>query len=59
MIFALATPVAQSALAIFRASGKDCFNVFNSVLNKPILNYREVYLRDIIFNNELVFYLLW
>jgi tRNA modification GTPase len=54
MIFALATPVAQSALAIFRASGKGCFNVFNSVLNKPILNYREVCLRDVVFNNELV-----
>ena len=36
MIFALATPVAQSALAIFRATGAGCLNSFNQVLNQPI-----------------------
>ena len=54
MIFALATPVAQSALAIFRISGKGCLNVFNSVLSKPINNYREVSLRTISFGGVLI-----
>ena len=54
MIFALATPVAQSALAIFRASGSGCYEVFNSVLNKPISSFREVCLRDILWEGGLV-----
>jgi len=54
MIFALATPVAQSALAIFRASGSGCIDVFNSVLNEPISSYREVCLRDILWEGVLV-----
>ena len=54
MIFALATPVAQSALAIFRASGSGCVDVFNSVLSEPISSYREVCLRDILWKGVLV-----
>jgi tRNA modification GTPase len=54
MIFALATPVAQSALAIFRASGSGCFDVFNPVLSEPISSYREVCLRDILWEGVLV-----
>jgi len=54
MIFALATPVAQSALAIFRASGSGCAEAFNSVLSKPITSYRKVCLRDILWEGVLV-----
>ena len=54
MIFALATPVAQSALAIFRASGSGCVEAFNSVLSEPISSYREVCLRDILWEGVLV-----
>ena len=54
MIFALATPVAQSALAIFRASGSGCLDTFNSVLSEPISSYREVCLRDILWEGVLV-----
>ncbi|MDO7612563.1 MAG: hypothetical protein MUQ72_08130, partial [Flavobacteriaceae bacterium] len=54
LIFALATPVAQSALAIFRASGSGCVDSFNSVLSEPISSYREVCLRDILWEGVLV-----
>ena len=47
MIFALATPVAQSALGVFRISGASCGDVLNQALDKPILEYRPVYLREI------------
>ena len=46
-IFALATPVARSALGVFRVSGKGCHSVFSRVLNKEIVAYRSVVLRDI------------
>ncbi len=54
MIFALATPVAQSAIGVFRVSGAGCCDAFNKALNKPISKYREVFLRDVIWNGVLV-----
>jgi tRNA modification GTPase len=54
LIFALATPVAQSAIGVFRISGAGCCDVFSKVLNKPISKYREVFLRDVIWDGELV-----
>ena len=54
MIFALATPVAQSAIGVFRISGAGCGDVFNKALNKPISRCREVFLRDVVWDGELV-----
>ena len=54
MIFALATPVAQSAIAVFRATGKGCCQEFNKVINNPISIYREVFLRDVIWEGSIV-----
>ena len=54
MIFALATPVAQSAIGVFRISGAGCCDVFNRALNKPISKYREVFLRDVVWDEGLV-----
>tara|TARA_Y100000766_G_scaffold52434_2_gene42370 strand:+ start:1649 stop:2956 length:1308 start_codon:yes stop_codon:yes gene_type:complete len=54
LIFALATPVAQSAIAVFRATGKGCCQEFNKVINKPISIYREVFLRDVIWEGSIV-----
>ena len=54
MIFALATPVARSAIAVFRASGEGCCDVFNKALNKPINEYRKVFLRDVFLGDILV-----
>ena len=54
MIFALATPVAQSAIGVFRISGAGCCDVFNKALNKPVSKYREVFLRDVVWDEELV-----
>ena len=54
MIFALATPVAQSALAIFRATGGDCLNSFSRVLNRPINGFGKMFLRDIVWEGQLV-----
>ena len=54
MIFALATPIAQSAIGVFRASGAGCCDVFNGALNKPITKYREVFLRDIVWDGALI-----
>ncbi len=54
MIFALATPVAQSAIGVFRVSGAGCCDVFNEALNKPISKYREVFLRDVFWNEVLI-----
>ena len=47
LIFALATPVAQSALGVFRISGTGCGDVLNQALDKPILEHRKVFLREI------------
>ena len=54
MIFALATPVAQSALAIFRATGGDCLNSFSRVLNRPINGFGKMFLRDIVWEGQVV-----
>ena len=54
MIFALATPIAQSAIAVFRLSGVGCCDVFNGVLKKPISKYREVFLRDVFWDGALI-----
>ena len=54
MIFALATPVAQSALGVFRISGAGCCDVLNQALNKPILEHRKVFLREIMLAGRVV-----
>jgi tRNA modification GTPase len=54
LIFALATPIAQSAIGVFRVSGAGCCDVFNKALNKPILKHREVFLRDVFWEGVLV-----
>ena len=54
MIFALATPVAQSAIAVFRISGNGCCEKFNQLLKTPVLEYRKVFLRDVYAGSELV-----
>ena len=54
MIFALATPVAQSALGVFRISGAGCCDVFNQALDRPILEYRKVFLREIMLAERLI-----
>jgi len=54
LIFALATPIAQSAIAVFRLSGVGCCDVFSGVLKKPISKYREVFLRDVFWGGALI-----
>ena len=54
MIFALATPVAQSAIGVFRISGVGCCEKFNTALNKPISEYRRVFLRDVFWEGVLI-----
>ena len=54
MIFALATPVAQSAIGVFRLSGPGCCEIINGALNKPVSIYRKVFQRDIIWGGALV-----
>ena len=54
MIFALATPVAQSAIGVFRVSGVGCCEKFNRALNKPISDYRKVFLRDVVWDGVLI-----
>jgi tRNA modification GTPase len=54
LIFALATPIAQSAIGVFRISGAGCCDIFNKALNKPILKHREVFLRDVFWEGSLV-----
>jgi tRNA modification GTPase len=54
LIFALATPVAQSALAIFRATGGDCLNSFSRVLNRPINGFGKMFLRDIVWEGQII-----
>ena len=54
MIFALATPVAQSAIAVFRLSGEGCCQKFNAVINKPVSDYRKVFLRGVVWEGVLV-----
>jgi len=54
LIFALATPVAQSAIGVFRISGAGCCEIFNKALNKPVSDYRKVFLRDVIWDGSLI-----
>jgi tRNA modification GTPase len=54
LIFALATPVAQSAIGVFRISGAGCCERFNKALNKPVSEYRKVFLRDVFWEDVLV-----
>jgi tRNA modification GTPase len=54
LIFALATPVAQSAIGVFRISGDGCCDKFNTTLNKPISEYRKVFLRDVFWKGVLI-----
>jgi len=54
LIFALATPVAQSAIGVFRISGVGCCEKFNTALNKPISEYRRVFLRDVFWEGVLI-----
>jgi len=54
LIFALATPVAQSAIAVFRISGNGCCEKFNQLLKTPVVEYRKVFLRDVYAGSELV-----
>ena len=54
MIFALATPVAQSALGVFRISGAGCCDVLNQAIDKPIPEYRKVFLREIMLAERLI-----
>jgi len=54
LIFALATPVAQSAIAVFRISGNGCCEKFNQLLKTPVVEYRRVFLRDVYAGSELV-----
>ena len=54
MIFALATPVAQSAIAVFRISGNGCCEKFNQLLKTPVVEHRKVFLRDVYAGSELV-----
>jgi len=54
LIFALATPVAQSAIGVFRISGAGCCEIFNKALNKPVSVYRKVFQRDIVWEGALV-----
>ena len=46
--------MAQSAIAVFRISGEGCCQLFNSVINKPISDYRKVFLRDVVWEGDLV-----
>jgi len=54
LIFALATPVAKSAIGVFRVSGAGCCVKFNEILNKPISDYRKVFLRDILWGGVII-----
>ena len=54
MIFALATPVAQSALAVFRLSGDGCLDVFKILLERPVLENRKVCLRNLVLDGVVI-----
>ena len=54
MIFALATPVAQSALAVFRLSGDGCLDVFKILLERPILENRKICLRNLVLDGVVI-----
>jgi len=46
--------VAQSAIGVFRISGVGCCEKFNTALNKPISEYRKVFLRDVFWEGVLI-----
>ena len=46
--------MAQSAIGVFRISGVGCCEKFNKVLNKPISDYRKVFLRDVFWDGVLI-----
>ena len=46
--------MAQSAIGVFRISGVGCCEKFNTALNKPISEYRKVFLRDVFWEGVLI-----
>ncbi len=46
--------MAQSAIGVFRISGVGCCERFNKALNKPISEYRKVFLRDVFWEGVLI-----
>ena len=44
MIFALATPVGKSAIAVIRVAGEGCHKKINSSLDKPINTFGQIFL---------------
>lgn len=46
--------MAQSAIGVFRISGVGCCEKFNTALNKPISEYRRVFLRDVFWEGVLI-----
>ena len=47
MIFALATPVGKSAIAVIRVAGEGCHKKINASLDKPINAFGQMFLRDL------------
>ena len=47
MIFALATPVGKSAIAVIRVAGEGCHKKINASLDRPISSFGRVFLRDL------------
>ena len=47
MIFALATPVGKSAIAVIRIAGEGCHKKINASLDRPINSFGQIFLRDL------------
>ena len=55
VIIALATAPMESAIAVIRVSGEDCFNLLNKIFNKKInVEGHKAYFGNIIDNNEII-----
>jgi tRNA modification GTPase len=54
VVFALATPPAQSAICVFRVSGKGCLDAVEKIFNKPVQEHKTFCIRKLLHQGRVV-----
>jgi tRNA modification GTPase len=54
VVFALATPPAQSAICVFRVSGKGCLDAVEKIFNKPVQKHKTFCIRKLLHQGRVV-----
>ena len=54
VVFALATPPAQSAICVFRVSGKGCLDELEKIFNRPVQKHKTFCIRKLLHQDRVV-----